>query len=83
MFKAGILRAQKGCQAYIVWRSNIERDLVVELTDGDFMELLAGKADVLEVGRADDLNCGQLQVLVEQKKPSNSGETCRLPWRVP
>jgi hypothetical protein len=46
---------EKGPEPCIVRRANIEGDFMVELSNGDLVELFAGEADVAEVGWAIDL----------------------------
>jgi hypothetical protein len=40
-----------------VGRTDVEGNFVVELADGNLVELFAGEADVFEVGWAVDLCC--------------------------
>jgi hypothetical protein len=55
MGKADVLRVEKGTEPCIIRRAHIEGDFMVELTDGNLVELLAGEADVAEVCGTIDL----------------------------
>jgi hypothetical protein len=55
MAQTDILGAQESSQSGIARASDVKSDFVVERTDGDFVELFAREADVLEVRWAGDL----------------------------
>jgi hypothetical protein len=52
MFETDVLGVEEGSEAHVIWRSDIECNFVVELTDSDLVELLRREANVLEVGWA-------------------------------
>lgn len=56
MWEANILGIEKGSEPCIVWRAHIQSNFVVELSDGDFVKLLAGKADIAKICWAVDLD---------------------------
>lgn len=58
MGEPDVLGTQKGCQARVVGRADVEGDVVVQRADGNLVELLAGETDILEVGGTGDLGCG-------------------------
>jgi len=55
MFEADVLGIEEGCEPRIACGADVERNLMVELADRDFVQLFTGEADVLEVGWAIDL----------------------------
>lgn len=55
VLETNVLGVEEGCEPRVVDRTDVERDLIVELADGDFVKLFVCEADVLEVGRTIDL----------------------------
>lgn len=55
MFEADVARVEEGGEALVVRGTEVEGDVFVEATHGDDVKFLAGEADVLEVGGAEDL----------------------------
>ena len=53
--QTNVSRIKEGSQPRVVGTADIEGDFVVELADGDLVELLADEAEVREVGGANDL----------------------------
>lgn len=53
--QADVARADEGGEACVGCGADFEGDFAVEVADGEFVELFAGEADVLEVGGTDDL----------------------------
>lgn len=53
--QADVSRVEECAEACIVGGAHIESDFIVELSDGDLVELLAGKTNIAKVCRTVDL----------------------------
>jgi hypothetical protein len=52
VWQADVLGVEEGSEPRVVRRAHIECDLIVELADGDLMQLLASQADIAEIAGA-------------------------------
>lgn len=68
MAQAFVARVAECSQAGIVSAAQVKRYIAVQWLDGDLVELLAGKGDVLEIGRAEELSA------------SGGGVSVPMPW---
>lgn len=55
VLQTDVLGAEEGGQAIVVGTSKVERDIAVEIPDGDLMKLLIHEADGFEMCGTDDL----------------------------